>query len=137
LDGVVPVQYHDIAQNHIWLAIAALAADLLAWASRLALHASAAIRTHTAAATLHILTVARRIVRVARQRLLRSAPPVPGADVITNRVRPTDGPASPLKPPTHASTTEDSERQPHKQGRRTLLLVDQQRAGPAKITRPR
>lgn len=34
--------FHDFAQNQVWLAIAALAADLLAWCTRLALPASAA-----------------------------------------------------------------------------------------------
>jgi hypothetical protein len=34
--------FHDTNQNRIWVAVAALAADLLAWTARLALPASAA-----------------------------------------------------------------------------------------------
>ena len=37
--GLRNLPYHDAAQNRIWLAIAALAADLLAWCARLALPA--------------------------------------------------------------------------------------------------
>ena len=35
--------FHDMNQNRIWLAVAALAADLLAWTARLALPATAAV----------------------------------------------------------------------------------------------
>ena len=35
--GLRNLPFHDAAQNRIWLAIAALAADLLAWTARLAL----------------------------------------------------------------------------------------------------
>jgi hypothetical protein len=35
--GLRNLPFHDLAHNRIWLAIAALAADLLAWTARLAL----------------------------------------------------------------------------------------------------
>ena len=78
------ITLHDAAQNRIWLAIAALAADLLAWCARLALPAQVAtyepkrLRLRIVA-----VAVAGRIVRTARRRLLKIGPAWPWADVIT------------------------------------------------------
>ena len=69
-----------MAQNRIWLAIAALAHDLLAWTARLALPTSAASYEPK---RLRILAVAGRIVRTARRRLLKIDPAWPWAEVIT------------------------------------------------------
>ncbi|HEX6402392.1 MAG TPA: hypothetical protein VF003_04400 [Pseudonocardiaceae bacterium] len=40
--GLRNLPFHDLAHNRVWVAIAALAADLLAWTARLALPAHAA-----------------------------------------------------------------------------------------------
>ena len=71
-----------MAQNRIWLAIAALAADLLAFTARLALPTSAA-SYEPKRLRLRILAVAGRIVRTARRRTLHIDPAWPWADVIT------------------------------------------------------
>jgi hypothetical protein len=73
--------FHDLNQNRIWLAIAALAADLLAWTARLALPATAATY-EPKRLRLRILAVAGRIVRTARRRILHIDPHWPWADVI-------------------------------------------------------
>ena len=69
--------FHDMAQNRICLAIAALAADLLAWTARLALPASAA-GYEPKRLRLRILAVAGRIVTSARRRTLHMTQPGPG-----------------------------------------------------------
>ena len=76
------ITLHDAAQNRIWLAIAALAADLLAWCARLALPAQVATY-EPKRLRLRILAVAGRIVRTARRRILKIDPAWPWADVIT------------------------------------------------------
>jgi hypothetical protein len=80
--GLRNLPFHDLAQNRIWLAIAALAADLLAWCARLALPATAATY-EPKRLRLRILAVAGRIVRTARRRILHIDPSWPWADVIT------------------------------------------------------
>jgi hypothetical protein len=79
--GMRNLPFHDLAQNRIWLAVAALAADLLAWCARLALPATAATY-EPKRLRLRILAVAGRIVRTARRRILRIDPDWPWADVI-------------------------------------------------------
>ena len=76
------ITLHDAAQNRIWLAIAALAADLLAWCARLALPAQVATY-EPKRLRLRIVAVVGRIVRTARRRLLKIGPAWPWADVIT------------------------------------------------------
>ena len=73
--------FHDFNQNRIWLAVAALAADLLAFTARLALPASAATY-EPKRLRLRILAVAGRIVRTARRRVLHIDPHWPRADAI-------------------------------------------------------
>jgi Transposase DDE domain group 1 len=80
--GMRNLPFHHLDQNRIWLAIAALAADLLAWTARLALPASAATY-EPKRMRLRILAVAGRIVRTARRRLLHIDPAWPWADAIT------------------------------------------------------
>jgi hypothetical protein len=41
--GMRNLPFHDMNQNRIWLAITALATELLAWTARLALRATAAL----------------------------------------------------------------------------------------------
>ena len=71
-----------MAQNRIWLAIAALAADLLAFTARLALPASVA-SYEPKRLRLRLLAVAGRIVRTARRRTLHIDPAWPWAEAIT------------------------------------------------------
>ena len=80
--GIRNLPYHDTAQNKIWLAIAALAADLLAWTARLALTGPTATY-EPKRLRLRILAVAGRIVRTARRRLLKTDPAWPWAALIT------------------------------------------------------
>ena len=80
--GMRNLPFHELNQNRVWLALAALAADLLAWTARLALPASAATY-EPKRLRLRILAVAGRIVRTARRRVLRIDPAWPRADVIT------------------------------------------------------
>lgn len=80
--GMRNLPFHDVAQNQIWLAIAALAADLLAFTARLALPASAATY-EPKRLRLRILAVAGRMVRTARRRILHIDPAWPWANMIT------------------------------------------------------
>jgi hypothetical protein len=80
--GLANLPFHDTDQNRIWLAITALAQDLLAWCARLALPATAATY-EPKRLRLRILAVAGRIVRTARRRVLHIDPAWPWADVIT------------------------------------------------------
>jgi hypothetical protein len=80
--GIRNLPFHDLNQNRIWLAVAALAADLLAWCARLALPTGAATY-EPKRMRLRILAVAGRIVRTARRHVLHIDPAWPWADVIT------------------------------------------------------
>jgi hypothetical protein len=80
--GLASLPFHDADQNRIWVAIAALAQDLLAWTARLALPTPAA-NYEPKRLRLRILAVAGRIVRTARHRLLKIDPAWPWAEVIT------------------------------------------------------
>lgn len=75
--------FHDADQNRIWLAITALAQDLLAFTARLALPATTATY-EPKRLRLRILAVAGRIVTSARRRLLHIDPDWPWADTITS-----------------------------------------------------
>ena len=74
--------FHDTNQNRIWLAITALATELLAWCARLALPTSAALY-EPKRLRLRLLAVAGRIVRTARRHILKIDPAWPWADTIT------------------------------------------------------
>lgn len=80
--GLRNLPFHDVAQNRIWLAISALAQDLLAWTARLALPAPAA-GYEPKRLRLRVLAVAGRLVRTARRRVLHIDPAWPWADTIT------------------------------------------------------
>ena len=80
--GMRNLPFHDLNQNRIWLAVAALAANLLAWTARLALPASAATY-EPKRMRLRILAVAGRIVHTARRHVLHIDPAWPWADLIT------------------------------------------------------
>lgn len=80
--GLANLPFHDTAQNRIWVAIAALAADLLAWCARLALPAAAA-GYEPKRMRLRILATAGRLVRTARRRVLHIDSTWPWAETIT------------------------------------------------------
>ena len=80
--GMRNLPFHDMNQNRIWLAVAALAADLLAWTARLALPATAAVY-EPKRLRLRILATAGRLVRSARRRILHIDSSWPWAEVIT------------------------------------------------------
>jgi hypothetical protein len=80
--GLRKLPFHDMNQNRIWVAISALAQDLLACCARLALPAQAA-GYEPKRLRLRILAVAGRIVRTARHHLLHIDPNWPWADLIT------------------------------------------------------
>ncbi|MFC4945109.1 transposase [Pseudonocardia sp. GCM10023141] len=109
--------FHDIAQNRIWVAIAALAADLLAATARLALPTAAAAY-EPKRLRLRILAVAGRIVRTARRRMLKIDPAWPWATVITTahgRLVALPFPDKPIPapttPPEHRSASRAGEQQ--------------------------
>ena len=79
--GLRNLPFHDTNQNRIWVAISALAQDLLAWCARLALSTKAA-RYEPKRLRLRILAVAGRIVRTARRRILHIDPAWPWANTI-------------------------------------------------------
>ena len=81
--GLRNLPFHDLAQNRIWVAIAALAADLLAWTARLALPTHAATY-EPKRFRLRILAVAARIVHTTRRRILKIDPTWPWAETITS-----------------------------------------------------
>lgn len=81
--GLRNLPFHDLAHNRIWVAITALAADLLTWTARLALPSPAATY-EPKRLRLRILTVAARIVRTARRRILKIDPAWPWADTVTS-----------------------------------------------------
>ncbi len=103
--------FHDAAQNRIWLAIAVLAADLLAWCARLALPAQVATY-EPKRLRLRILAVAGRLVRTARRRILHIDPAWALCRCDHHRARPADGPARPLtlNPPPHRRRTRSTGR---------------------------
>jgi hypothetical protein len=80
--GLRNLPFRDMAQNRIWVAISALAQDLLAWCARLALPTPAA-SYEPKRLRLRILAVAGRIVRTARRRVLHIDPDWPWANTIT------------------------------------------------------
>jgi hypothetical protein len=80
--GLRNLPFHDTDQNRIWVAIAALAQDLLAWCARLALPATAA-GYEPKRLRLRILATAGRLVRSARRHVLHIDSTWPWADTIT------------------------------------------------------
>ena len=80
--GLRNLPFHDADQNRIWLAITALAQDLLAWCARLALPGATA-HYEPKRLRLRLLAVAGRLVRTARRRVLHIDPDWPWAATIT------------------------------------------------------
>lgn len=69
--GLRNLPFHGFAQNQIWLELIALAADLLVWTQTLAWHEHPARRWEPKRLRLRLLSVAGRITRSGRRRLLR------------------------------------------------------------------
>jgi hypothetical protein len=80
--GLRNLPFHDTDQNRIWVAVAALAAELLAWCARLALPTTAA-GYEPKRLRLRILATAGRLVRSARHHILHIDPTWPWAKTIT------------------------------------------------------
>jgi hypothetical protein len=80
--GLRNLPFHDTDQNRIWLAITALAQDLLAWCARLALPTTVA-GYEPKRLRLRILATAGRLVRTARRRVLHVDSSWPWAETIT------------------------------------------------------
>jgi hypothetical protein len=80
--GMRNLPFHDTDQNRIWVAISALAQDLLAWCARLALPDSAA-GYEPKRMRLRILATAGRLVRSARRHVLHIDPTWPWTTTIT------------------------------------------------------
>jgi hypothetical protein len=81
--GVRNLPFHNLAQNRVWLAITALAQDLLAWTQRLTLTGPAA-SYEPKRLRLRILAIAGRLIRTGRRQLLKIDPAWPWASEITH-----------------------------------------------------
>jgi hypothetical protein len=75
--GLANLPLHGFAQNQIWCAIVALAADLLAWIQTLALPGHEARRWEPKRLRLRLLTIPARHARTGRRRLLHLAATAP------------------------------------------------------------
>jgi Transposase DDE domain group 1 len=75
--GLANLPLHDLAQNQIWCALVALAADLTAWMQTLALAGHDARRWEPKRLRLRILSIPARHTRTGRRRLLRLAATAP------------------------------------------------------------
>jgi hypothetical protein len=75
--GLTNLPLHDFAQNQIWCAIVALAADLLAWMQTLALTGHQARRWDPKRLRLRLLAIPARHARTGRRRLLHLAATAP------------------------------------------------------------
>jgi Transposase DDE domain group 1 len=81
--GLRNLPFHHADQNRIWIALAALATDLLAWCARLALPVTVAAY-EPKRLRLRILATAGRLVRSARRHILHIDPTWPWAETITS-----------------------------------------------------
>jgi hypothetical protein len=75
--GLANLPLHDFAQNEIWCAIVALAADLVAWMQTLALTGHDARRWEPKRLRQRLLTIPARHARTGRRRLLHLAATAP------------------------------------------------------------
>ena len=108
--GLRNLPFHDTDQNRIWLAITALAQDLLAWCARLALPATAA-GYEPKRLRLRILATAGRLVRSARRHVLHIDSTWPWADDDHHRPHPTPRAPRPLTRPPIPTTGDPEHRQ--------------------------
>jgi hypothetical protein len=75
--GLANLPLHDFAQNQIWCALVALAADLVAWMQTLALTGAEARRWEPKRLRLRLLSIPARYAVTGRRRLLRLAATAP------------------------------------------------------------
>ena len=80
--GLRNLPFHDTDRNRIWVAVAALSADLVAWCARHALPDTAA-GYEPKRIRLRILAIAGRLVRTARRHVLHIDSTWPWAETIT------------------------------------------------------
>jgi hypothetical protein len=80
--GLRNLPFHDTAQNRVWIEIAALAADLIAWTQRLALTGAHRL-AEPKRLRLRIFGVAGRLVATGRRLLLKIPQDWPWAETIT------------------------------------------------------
>ena len=80
--GLANLPLHDFAQNQIWCAIVALAADLTAWTQTLALAGHEARRWEPKRLRLRLFSIPARTARTGRRRLLHLAATAPFTDLL-------------------------------------------------------
>jgi hypothetical protein len=98
--GLANLPLHDFAQNQIWCALVALAADLVAWMQTLALTGHDARRWEPKRLRLRLLSIPGRHARTGRRRLLHLAATAPFTALALQALVALDQPA--LRPPTPA-----------------------------------
>ena len=98
--GLANLPLHDFAQNQIWCAIVALAADLVAWMQTLAFTEHPARRWEPKRLRLRLLSIAGRLAVTGRRRLLHLAATAPftalalqALDALARRSGPAAAPA--------------------------------------------
>ncbi|WP_448070744.1 IS1380 family transposase [Georgenia yuyongxinii] len=79
--GLRALPLHDFAQNQIWCAVVALAAEVTAWMQMLALTGHPARKWEPKTLRLRLFTIPATLARRARQRLLHLAEHAPWADL--------------------------------------------------------
>src|SRR4051794_10212684 len=93
--GLANLPLHDFAQNQIWCALVALAADLLAWMQTLALTEHPARRWEPKRLRLRMLSIAGRLAVTGRRRLLHLAATAPFTDLALDALDRLDALAAP------------------------------------------
>jgi hypothetical protein len=84
--GLTNLPYKDLASNQIWLELVGLAQDLLAWMQLLALDGPHAV-AEPKRLRLHLFSIAGRLVRTARKRILDLDASWPWADAVLGGLR--------------------------------------------------
>jgi hypothetical protein len=79
--GLTNLPLHDFAQNEIWCALVALAADLIAWRQTLALAGHDARRWEPKRLRPRLFSIAGRLAVTGRRRLLHLAATAPFTDL--------------------------------------------------------
>lgn len=82
--GLTNLPLHGFAQNEIWLAIVALASELIAWMQMLALSSSDARRWEPKRLRLRLFSIAGRIARHARKTRLRLSRRAPWSGLVAS-----------------------------------------------------
>jgi hypothetical protein len=93
--GLANLPLHDFAQNQIWCALVALAADLTAWMQTLALTEHPARRWEPKRLRLRLLSIAGRLAVTGRRRLLHLAATAPFTDLALDALQRLDALTAP------------------------------------------